>query len=848
MWRSGFLERESKPFLVMIPKDGDRRFVDPQRRFNCGADSDLDSNCRMIPAVVTVCAGVSDDNPSYTRNMAHELDVALDALDRGYPMDIARDAPVLIQWLQIGDTRVPRARILVLLARPPQFHEAWKIVEQGAKVFQELLADRDPEVQVAAAALVVKTAGYSAARAVGTLLAVASKSTDPLVRASMWFAASQIARAETYSHDSGYRILDDHPTVRFAQAAYVASCERKRLSPECEAILRAEHESVDPTRFPFGGGVVAGLAGELLDWLQLPDLETALTDLEVRAAAVDSRMSDLALGAEALIPRIFGRLPLKAELSTRQRRLHVLLSHVYSPELFPLGLAPVAEEEVRAALHLEWRVLRLRGQVKFAEWKRDNDQDLAATFARGCEVPGLYELRSRDDRCLGVFVSEKPLPLSTLLCASGAVALSGGKQLAAWLATSPEMPSLCVLRLTDGEDELDALASSSILGQLRRLQLAHKRHWVPLLTSHRLHDLEALHWEMAAHSPTSAIAHLRSLRDLHLIAHPEHPDPTLPPLLAPLEMLTLEQFSVRLADVLSRPTFALRELRFGNSRVLDGDGDVSRLHELCARADKLEKIVAAGSTLNTVIARTFTSLPRLRALDLRGTSVVDLELLAELARTPAMEHLQVSARALLELWLRGVTRALPAVTESFLQDWRPRVVIAGPAEKLGSPPDGFTRQFIYERDVVCPGCAGSGTAPDGPCGYHSLTEYVRFVGPEPPVDRSIDAIVGTLARAELELVTLASELRRAGFASISRIVWHIEPGNVDGAAAPSLIPPRSMVDVIAGAGPLARTPAWPYGSLFEHPNDPLHVAAAAITELGFGIIAITQDAIHLAIY
>ncbi|CAN5905346.1 hypothetical protein BH11MYX3_BH11MYX3_21710 [soil metagenome] len=42
MWRSGFLERESKPFLVMIPKDGDRRFVDPQRWFYCGADSDLD--------------------------------------------------------------------------------------------------------------------------------------------------------------------------------------------------------------------------------------------------------------------------------------------------------------------------------------------------------------------------------------------------------------------------------------------------------------------------------------------------------------------------------------------------------------------------------------------------------------------------------------------------------------------------------------------------------------------------------------------------------------------------------------------------------------------------------------
>jgi hypothetical protein len=43
MWRSGFTERDSKPFLCMVPKGGDRRFVDPDRWFYCGADSDLDS-------------------------------------------------------------------------------------------------------------------------------------------------------------------------------------------------------------------------------------------------------------------------------------------------------------------------------------------------------------------------------------------------------------------------------------------------------------------------------------------------------------------------------------------------------------------------------------------------------------------------------------------------------------------------------------------------------------------------------------------------------------------------------------------------------------------------------------
>jgi hypothetical protein len=43
MWRAGFFEREAKPFLVVIPKDGDRRFLDPLRWFYAGGDSDLDS-------------------------------------------------------------------------------------------------------------------------------------------------------------------------------------------------------------------------------------------------------------------------------------------------------------------------------------------------------------------------------------------------------------------------------------------------------------------------------------------------------------------------------------------------------------------------------------------------------------------------------------------------------------------------------------------------------------------------------------------------------------------------------------------------------------------------------------
>lgn len=42
LWRTGFSERDAKPFLVVIPKGGDRRYLDAQRWYYCGADSDVD--------------------------------------------------------------------------------------------------------------------------------------------------------------------------------------------------------------------------------------------------------------------------------------------------------------------------------------------------------------------------------------------------------------------------------------------------------------------------------------------------------------------------------------------------------------------------------------------------------------------------------------------------------------------------------------------------------------------------------------------------------------------------------------------------------------------------------------
>lgn len=42
LWRAGFLERDWKPFLCMIPQGGDRRFLDPERWFYTSADSDLE--------------------------------------------------------------------------------------------------------------------------------------------------------------------------------------------------------------------------------------------------------------------------------------------------------------------------------------------------------------------------------------------------------------------------------------------------------------------------------------------------------------------------------------------------------------------------------------------------------------------------------------------------------------------------------------------------------------------------------------------------------------------------------------------------------------------------------------
>lgn len=42
LWRAGFVEREHKPFICMIPAGGDRRFLDPERWFYTCADSDLE--------------------------------------------------------------------------------------------------------------------------------------------------------------------------------------------------------------------------------------------------------------------------------------------------------------------------------------------------------------------------------------------------------------------------------------------------------------------------------------------------------------------------------------------------------------------------------------------------------------------------------------------------------------------------------------------------------------------------------------------------------------------------------------------------------------------------------------
>lgn len=40
-WKAGFFEREHKPFLCMIPRRGDRRFLDASRWYYTGADSDI---------------------------------------------------------------------------------------------------------------------------------------------------------------------------------------------------------------------------------------------------------------------------------------------------------------------------------------------------------------------------------------------------------------------------------------------------------------------------------------------------------------------------------------------------------------------------------------------------------------------------------------------------------------------------------------------------------------------------------------------------------------------------------------------------------------------------------------
>src|SRR5213078_3119929 len=63
LWRLGFTERESKPFLCMIPTPGDRRFLDPDRWYYTGADSDLDT-LEVQPAPRRPVTGVKADRPT----------------------------------------------------------------------------------------------------------------------------------------------------------------------------------------------------------------------------------------------------------------------------------------------------------------------------------------------------------------------------------------------------------------------------------------------------------------------------------------------------------------------------------------------------------------------------------------------------------------------------------------------------------------------------------------------------------------------------------------------------------------------------------------------------------------
>ena len=63
MWRSGFTERQVKPFLCMIPTPGDRRFLDPDRWYYTGADSDLDT-LEVQPAPRRPVTGVKADRPT----------------------------------------------------------------------------------------------------------------------------------------------------------------------------------------------------------------------------------------------------------------------------------------------------------------------------------------------------------------------------------------------------------------------------------------------------------------------------------------------------------------------------------------------------------------------------------------------------------------------------------------------------------------------------------------------------------------------------------------------------------------------------------------------------------------
>ena len=801
---------------------------------------------------------------------AAERDAAIARLAGDWTTRLQPCMPFLLELLDLPGQ--PRARLLGLFALPRERRGPLgfasterdgldEAVYAGRYRYLALIDDADPEVRIAAAYVCTSTIAGDAAeheyelRKVGLDAAV-----ERYVRATFLIAAAGV---DGYRIDrfADWPVEDPDPFV--ADAAAMAEAIRRRQAVRRRALQRIARVPAgvrcSPRQFPWLGGDVAGFARAIEQSLELRPVDEVLSELEagIRAGADRAGNSRLHLEwlAQGLMPRVLDDTPLAAaELSLEQRRLAVVLRHLVPSVADQRGLGAISSIEARAALGIATRPISVGRPLALSEWTRDDD-DALSSRGTGIEVPGVCLARRFGGATVGARVSARATPHRDAFAGTGLVGLAGDEALVAWLLAGGACETVRVLSLQT--DAIAKLADVPMLDQIRRLSLFGRGDAIELLASPRLRGLEAVVCRCPEPAALAALARLPALRELCVVDTPRsfELDASLERMLAgssaPLRRLELRSLRVPIEAIAANPAFAgLEELVVDDCALVGGDG--------FAGLAKLRRLSAARSSFDDRCGRALARCPALETVDLVETALRAPDVVESLARGERLARLALPQRCAVDLAIAGrALRAVAVPTLAELRDWRPvaprRVVwpnwhghasveaAVAAATRDGRwphPPAGLSRRFVVDELAICGWCDGSGRAPDGWCGQHADPRHLHHDGPLPYEIDQVSAIAtwsAALAAAESLAATIAAQLTARGCGTPRELVWQLS-------SAPR---PASLVDELAGTTELADTSWWAHASLHDHPGDPLLAAAAEIVDLGFGIRAITPDAIHL---